>query len=109
MATKEPGNRKRTGNKTSFKPGQSGNPSGRPKRTAEEIDILEKMKGLAPDAVEVLGEILNNEDIAPSYRLKAAEIILDRVVCKAEAMMRLDVNKDSEITVNLVGVEDLSK
>lgn len=106
MAEKDPGIRTKAG---TFKPGKSGNPSGRPKRTAEEKDVLEQIKKLAPKAVQVLEEMLNNDTIAPAYRIKAAEIILDRVVCKAETMVRMQAECDKEIVVSLVGVEDLSK
>lgn len=108
-----PGNRDGSGSKkanaTSFKPGQSGNPKGRPKRTEEEKDVLEQIKALAPSAVSVLESMISDEGIAPAYRIKAAEIVLDRVVCKAETMMRMQIDKESEIVVNLVGVEDLSE
>ena len=105
MADKDTGNRTKAGR---FKPGESGNPSGRPKRTAEEKDVLEQIKKLAPKAVQVLEEMLNDEKIAPAYRIKAAEIVLDRVVCKAETMVRMQADKESEITINLSGVDDLS-
>ena len=44
-----------------FKPGQSGNPGGRPKRTAAELKAVEKMKKLTPEAVDVVVSILRNE------------------------------------------------
>lgn len=103
-ATKRKGN-----NGNGFKPGQSGNPGGRPKRTEEEKDTLEQLKTLAPNVPAVLQAILENDSVSPAYRLRAAEIILDRVVCKAETMMRMQIDKESEIVVNLVGVEDLSE
>lgn len=106
----EKSTRKRIGNNgNGFKKGQSGNPGGRPKRTEEEKDVLEQIKALAPSAVSVLESMISDEGIAPAYRIKAAEIVLDRVVCKAETMMRMQIDKESEIVVNLVGVEDLSE
>jgi hypothetical protein len=106
----EKSTRKRTGNNgNGFKKGQSGNPGGRPKLTEEEKDVLEQIKTLAPSAVSVLESMISDDGIAPAYRIKAAEIVLDRVVCKAEAMMRMQIDKESEIVVNLVGVEDLSE
>lgn len=43
-----------------FKPGTSGNPGGRPKKTAAELKAVEKMKKLTPEAVDVVEGILKN-------------------------------------------------
>lgn len=80
-----PANRAKTGNKTSFKPGQSGNPNGRPKQTQEQKDALAMMKGLAPVAVEWLQKILTDSKTKPETRLRAIEMVLDRVYGKAVA------------------------
>jgi hypothetical protein len=108
LATKEPGNRKRTGNKTSFKPGQSGNPNGRPKRTEAEKKVLEEIKNLAPSVPGVLNEILHDKDSSPAYRLRAAEIILDRACGKAEAYVAVDatVQPKGDFVLDIVGTGD---
>lgn len=85
-----PANRRKTGNKTSFKPGQSGNPSGRPKRTEAEKDALEQIRKLAPDVPELLKSIMQDKKASPAYRLKAAEMILDRAYGKADARIQMD-------------------
>lgn len=90
MAEKTPANRQKTGNKTSFKPGQSGNPSGRPKRTEAQKDALEQIKKLAPDVPAILQSIMADPAASPAYRLKAAEIILERTFGKADAALRVD-------------------
>src|SRR5829696_1980259 len=41
-------------NKIGFQPGQSGNPSGKPKKLAELVDLA---RSLAPDAIKALHEI----------------------------------------------------
>lgn len=82
---------KRKGNNgNGFKKGQSGNPGGRPKRTDEEIGVLEEIKKLAANVPKVLQTILENEASSPAYRLKAAEIILDRTCGKADAHVSID-------------------
>lgn len=91
-----PENRRRTGNSTSFKPGQTGNPGGRPKRTQEQKDALEMIKALAPEAVERLKEIITDPSIRPDTRLKAIEIVLERTYGKAFAC---EIVKDDPVTV----------
>lgn len=91
-----PESRRRTGNSTSFKKGQSGNPGGRPKRTQEQKDALEMIKALAPEAVERLKEIITDPSIRPDTRLKAIEIVLERTYGKAFAC---EIVKDDPVTV----------
>lgn len=84
-ATKRKGN-----NGNGFKPGQSGNPNGRPKRTEAEKDALEKIRNLAPDVPGLLKSIMQDEKASPAYRLKAAEMILDRAYGKADTRIQMD-------------------
>lgn len=56
-----------------FKPGQSGNPSGRPKENAE-IKALAKSYG--KDAIEKMAALLESDD--EKVRLAAAQALLDR-------------------------------
>jgi len=78
-----PSNRRESGikkNNTSFKPGQSGNPNGRPKEP-KEFKELAKAKSL--DALNVVINIMNNDEAKHSDRIKAAEMIIDRAYGKA--------------------------
>ncbi len=61
-----------------FQPGQSGNPSGRPKENAI-IRGLAQAKGT--EALNKIVSLLNNED--PKVALAAAKEILDRAYGKA--------------------------
>ena len=73
-----------------FKPGQSGNPAGRPKRTDAEKDILEQIKSLAPRAVEMLAKIIAPDSKASPYaKLQAIDIILNRTLGKPESSVKL--------------------
>lgn len=60
-----------------FKKGQSGNPSGRPKRTVEELDLIAACKAKTPAALETIVEIMYNGEQEKS-RLTAAQYIIDR-------------------------------
>lgn len=102
-----PGNRQRTGNKTSFKPGQSGNPSGRPKKTQEQQDALAAIRDLAPQAPAVLLDVMNNPSAPPAARLKAVEMILDRTYGKPDMAVKVedpknDVLQDIRDVVNRI-------
>ena len=67
-----PANRAETGR---FVPGQSGNPSGRPKRD-ENLAALARTH--SEDAIAVLVSIANDPKVNPSARISAANSLLDR-------------------------------
>lgn len=69
-------------NRTSFKPGVSGNPRGRPKQTAEQRDALEHIRALAPEAVDWMESYLRNPTGNPTVKKGLCEIILDRTYGK---------------------------
>ena len=61
-----------------YKPGQSGNPGGRPKKTKEDELLLEKLKALTPLALEKMEAMLNNDRVAALAKVRIIEIILER-------------------------------
>jgi Family of unknown function (DUF5681) len=69
---------------TSFKPGVSGNPGGRPRRptTVEarriEADVKALARECAPEAVSTLKAIMVSERAPPAARIAAANSLLDR-------------------------------
>ena len=77
-----PQNRTKTGR---FKPGSSGTPGGRPKRTPEQRDALEAVKSLAPDAVRTMERLLKAKNTSPTLKVRIAEIVLDRA-CLFESL-----------------------
>ena len=72
-----------------FQPGQSGNPSGRPKRTQEEKDALEAIRTLAPLAAVRLKELLNSDRISPAILVRVCELVFDRTYGRAEAAVKV--------------------
>ncbi|TPM94220.1 DUF5681 domain-containing protein [Mesorhizobium sp. B2-1-5] len=68
-----------------WKPGVSGNPSGRPKTPDE---VKEMLRALTPKAVQRLGEALDSDD--QKLRVTAAQEILNRTLGRPHAT--LDVN-----------------
>ena len=72
-----------------FKPGQSGNPAGRPKQTPEQRDALQMIRALAPDAADKLVEILNDPKASPAVKVQCIQIILERTYGKPDAHIEL--------------------
>lgn len=75
-----------SGGATRWAPGQSGNPSGKPKRMIEiEIDgekvlisFADACRNHAKEALDVTLEIMRDKTVAPAVRLDAAKDIKDR-------------------------------
>lgn len=100
MSTKTPANRKKTGTtrkpaSTLFKPGQSGNPSGRPKKTAEQRHVEEIARGHTEEALSTLVKIMSGANYRESARVSAACAILDRGWGRAPQTVEIG-NKDKQ-------------
>ena len=61
--------------KHGFKPGQSGNPGGRPKAL---IDVIAMAREHTPAAVAALARIANSDDAPPAAICAASVALLDR-------------------------------
>ena len=93
-----------------FKPGESGNPGGRPKDTDEVKEGKEMLRRAMPEAVRAVVEVLNNPEAKVSERLTAATIILDRVLGKAAQPIVADIYEDeSSHTMTLDEMYELAK
>jgi hypothetical protein len=81
---------------TRFEKGKSGNPSGQSKeRRAANKALAEVLKTHEPKAIQTLVDLLDCE--VPSVRLRAAEIIFDRV--HGKAVQRVGGENDGEPVV----------
>lgn len=67
-----------------FKPGQSGNPGGRPKGKIKQIAA--KAREHADDVIAALAEIVEDKDEKTSDRIAAGKELLDRGIGKALAI-----------------------
>ena len=72
-----------------FLPGQSGNPSGHPKRTWEQQEALEEIRKLAPTAAGKIAAMLEDDDVPAAVKVRLIEIILERTYGKPEAAVKL--------------------
>lgn len=82
MAANSERTAKKRGAGRPFQKGQSGNPSGRPKRTQEQKDALQMIRDLAPEAAERLRDIIHDPEVRTSDLLRAIEIVFDRAFGK---------------------------
>lgn len=95
--SKGPANRTKTGRETTqFKPGQSGNPNGRPKIPD---DVKQMFREATPRACEVLCQIINDESARDSDRIKAAEVIMDRAWGKAVQAVDVDAKNIPQVVI----------
>ncbi len=103
MIISTPANRTKTGKMSStvFKPGQSGNKSGRPKRTPEEFELIAACKLKAPAALIVIAKLMD-ESKSDSVKLSAATAIIDRAYGKPTTVI------DAKIGSHEVSLRDLA-
>ena len=87
-----------------WKPGQSGNPSGRKKTPDQVRDLL---KDALEDAVKTLIELSQHAE-KDSVRYQAAQDLVDRVLGKPT--QPLDIDQNNAVRVEFVGgTDDLAK
>lgn len=84
-----------------WKPGQSANPSGRPKRYAEH---RQRAIAHADEALDVVLEILRDPDAAHTSRLAAADFIWNRAYGKP----KIEVESNTGIQITVVRPQDLT-
>lgn len=72
---------KRKAPKTAFAKGKSGNPGGRPVKTAQELDLIAACKAKTPEALGVITDIMTNGE-KEQTRLAAALSIIERAYGK---------------------------
>ena len=90
-----PANRTQTGR---FAPGQSGNPSGRPKR---DEDIAALARAHTADAIAALVSIAENPKANDSARISAANSLLDRGHGKPPQAVAVKTDSSSDTFVRL--------
>jgi hypothetical protein len=90
---------KRRGDGKPFAKGVSGNPGGRAKRTPEELDLIAACKAKAPQALDVMIEIMAHGENERN-RLAAAQAIIERGYGKPEQSVKADLT--GNFTVEIV-------
>jgi hypothetical protein len=86
-----------------WKPGQSGNPSGRPRKTPVQRDFETLCKHNADKALAAVLAILQDADSRPADKLRAAEFIADRGFGKPvgrDVLVTLDADSKSGLALS---------
>lgn len=79
-----------------FKPGQSGNPNGRPKKIPELDKLLAEVLGEEKDGITAAEAILKRlRQQAAAGNIRAAEVLLDRAYGKAKQSVEVSGVIDS--------------
>lgn len=86
----------------SFKPGQSGNPGGRAKKTPEEFALIEACKKKAPEALAVILGIMQHGQ-SEKTRLSAAVAVIERGYGKPK--QEQDLNLSGDVNIRSIAIE----
>lgn len=94
-------------NPGAFKPGQSGNPGGKPKGVLRQIRELH-----GNDAVKIVGELVKmalDENLDPKHRIAASKEALDRIIGKPQQKVDLsgDLNVGKRVDLRNLSDEEL--
>lgn len=73
--------------------GTSGNPSGRPRRTPEERQLIEACRQKVPEALEVILSLMR-ESKNEKVRMQAAQFIIERGYGRAPEKIELEVRRE---------------
>ena len=55
----------------------------------ERIDSLDEIRGLAPDVVQMMGDMLHSSKVPAVVKVRIMEMVLERTYGKPEASIRL--------------------
>jgi uncharacterized protein DUF5681 len=91
-----------------FVPGNSGNPSGRPKRTSEELDLIAACRTKTSDALDVIQDLMVGSS-NPKVRLDAALAIIERGYGRPTQPTTISTPDGVRCEVALTGLDELRK
>jgi len=94
--TKSMGSKK---SRTSYVKGSSGNPSGRPKRTPEELDLIAACKEKTPAALKVIESLMTSAS-SDAVKLNAAISVIERAYGKTTTVIDAKVTTVHETTID---------
>jgi hypothetical protein len=79
-----------------FRPGESGNHNGASTRPKNLERAIRRVRDLAPAAIEYLGKVLRDENAPMHFRLRAAEVILDKALGRGDKATQMLMRAEQE-------------
>jgi hypothetical protein len=92
-------NNAKTAGRPGFKPGKSGNPSGRPKKTEPERKAEELFRKKTPQAAKELLAMADDTETSAKVRVDIYKYVLDRVLGKPRMTGEINVSGDTALTI----------
>lgn len=89
-----------------FVKGKSGNPSGRPKQTQQELDLVQACREKTPKALDKLESLMDSDNEAVA--LKASLAIIERAYGKPRQEIDMTTNQPTpeKITITFIDPKD---
>jgi hypothetical protein len=86
-------NRRRGPGNPLWQKGKSANPGGRKSQIVDGVHVPTLARQFGPEAIKVLAEIMQDREMPPAPRVRAAEVLLERGFGKPQAVVEIKTHQ----------------